>query len=161
MMVLRDFAPQDELALGRVALAAFAEFREFYSDWPAMAASVSGMAELSKTGEIVVAEQDGRLVGGVAYIGPDRPKAAYFDPAWPIIRMLVVEPSARGSGVGRRLTEACIERARRDASPTIALHTTPIMSMALPMYLRMGFIKLREAPDIYGVPYAVYTKSLA
>lgn len=29
------------------------------------------------------------------------------------------------------------------------------------MYLRMGFIKLREAPEIYGVPYAVYTRSLS
>ena len=43
----------------------------------------------------------------------------------------------------------------------IALQTTPIMSVALPMYLRMGFVKLREAPDIYGVPYAVYAKSLS
>ena len=43
----------------------------------------------------------------------------------------------------------------------IALHTTPIMRVALPMYLRMGFIKLREASEIYGVPYAVYTKSLS
>ena len=55
----------------------------------------------------------------------------------------------------------CIDRARRDASLMIALQTTPIMSVALPMYLRMGFVKLREAPDIYGVPYAVYAKSLS
>lgn len=58
------------------------------------------------------------------------------------------------------LTEACLERARRDHSPIIALHTSPIMSVALPMYLRMGFEKLRDAPDIHGVSYAVYTKSL-
>ncbi|MDX2205131.1 MAG: GNAT family N-acetyltransferase [Hyphomicrobiaceae bacterium] len=74
--------------------------------------------------------------------------------------MLVVDPGARGGGIGRRLTEACIRRAARERSPIIALHTTPIMTVALPMYLRMGFVKVRDAPDIHGVPYAVYAKSL-
>jgi ribosomal protein S18 acetylase RimI-like enzyme len=75
--------------------------------------------------------------------------------------MLVVKPARRGHGIGRLLTEECIHRARRDNSSIIALHTTPIMTVALAMYLRMGFAKLRDAPDIYGVPYGVYTKTLA
>ncbi|MCP3409512.1 GNAT family N-acetyltransferase [Bradyrhizobium sp. CCGB01] len=109
---------------------------------------------------MIVAEDDGHVVGAVAYVGPQRPKAAFFDPAWPVIRMLVVDPLARGKGIGLQLTEECLRRAERDRSPVIALHTTPIMTVALPMYLRMGFTRVRDAPDILGVPYAVYVKTL-
>jgi hypothetical protein len=42
----------------------------------------------------------------------------------------------------------------------IGLHTTPIMTVALPMYLRMGFKLHNEAPPICGVPYAIYTMTL-
>lgn len=160
MMLLRGFETGDEAAIGSVALAAFEQFKSDYADWPAMASNVCRMADLAKTGELIIAERNGEIVGGVAYVGPHKPKAAFFDQAWPIIRMLVVSPSHRGEGIGRTLTETCLERARRDHSPMIALHTSPIMSVALPMYLRMGFEKFRDAPDIHGVPYAVYTKSL-
>ncbi len=158
--MLRDYRDSDAEAIVRVALAAFAEFEPHYSNWPLFNANVAKMTELSKTGELIVAEDDGHIVGAVAYVGAQQPKPAFFDPAWPIIRMLVVDPTARGRGIGRQLTEECLRRAERDQSPVIALHTTPIMTVALPMYLRMGFAKVREAPDILGVPYAVYVKSL-
>ncbi|PJI55905.1 GNAT family N-acetyltransferase [Methylobacterium radiotolerans] len=158
--MLRDFETNDEVAIGSVALAAFEQFGSAYADWPAMASNVCRMAELAKTSELIVAEMNREVVGGVAYVGPHKPKAAFFDQSWPIIRMLVVSPSHRGEGIGKMLTEACLDRARRDHSRVIALHTSPIMSVALPMYLRMGFNKLLDAPDIYGVPYAVYAKSL-
>ena len=74
--------------------------------------------------------------------------------------MLVVAPLSRGVGIGRALTEECIRRARRDRAPLIALHTTPIMKVALPMYERMGFNHQREAPPIFGVPYDIYVKRL-
>ena len=74
--------------------------------------------------------------------------------------MLVVDPEFRGKGIGRALSKECIARAKRDGSPIIALHTSPIMTVALPMYLRMGFVKAYDAPPIFGVAYAVYTKSL-
>jgi ribosomal protein S18 acetylase RimI-like enzyme len=108
----------------------------------------------------MVAELAGNIVGAVAYIPPHRPKAPYFEKAWPIIRSLVVDPTCRRIGVGRALTEECISRARRDGSSVIALHTSPIMTVALPMYLRMGFQWHHDAPQIYGVPYAVYLKHL-
>jgi ribosomal protein S18 acetylase RimI-like enzyme len=159
--MLRNYEPADAEALGKVALEAFEQFRLAYSDWPALASFVSNMSILSETGEIIVAEEQQEIVGGVAYIGPRQPKADYFDINWPIIRMLVVKPTARGKGLGHLLTEECINRARRDKSPIIGLHTTPIMTVALAMYLRMGFTKLHHTPDIYGVPYTVYTKSLS
>jgi ribosomal protein S18 acetylase RimI-like enzyme len=158
---LREFSADDAAALSRVAVSAFAQFKTVYSDWPAMERGVSQMSQLSQTGEIIVAEIDGRIAGGVAYIGPGKPKAAFFDPTWPIIRMLVVDPQARGHGLGRTLTEECIRRAQRDKATVVALHTTPIMTVALPMYLRMGFKLQGEAPPIYGVPYVVYTMKLA
>jgi hypothetical protein len=34
------------------------------------------------------------------------------------------------------------------------------MTVALPIYLRMGFQLVQDAPPIYGVPYAVYLNYL-
>ena len=158
--MLRNYRGSDEAALNRVALTAFSQFMDQYDNWPAMAASVSSMSGLAAAAELIVAEESGDVVGGVAYVPPHAAKAPYFDPAWPILRMLVVDPIARGKGIGRALTEECVARARRDRSPVIALHTTPIMNVALPMYLRMGSKRVRDAPRIHGVPYAVYVLRL-
>jgi ribosomal protein S18 acetylase RimI-like enzyme len=158
--VLRDFREADAAQVISVALAAFDEFRAHYTDWAAMAASLANLPRLAESGEVIVAEAGERIAGAVAYIAPGKPKAAYFQPEWPVIRMLVVDPASRGEGIGRALTEECLARARRDRSAVIALHTSPIMTVALPMYLRMGFELVREAPPIHGVPYAVYLKRL-
>jgi ribosomal protein S18 acetylase RimI-like enzyme len=156
MLGVRDFIDADAEAIDRVALAAFQEFQAAYSDWPAMSATVSKMSTLATYGEIVVAERDGAVVGAVTYVAPYRTKPPFFDPMWPIIRMLVVDPAHRGRGVGRALMDECVERARRDGSPVLALHTSPIMTAALTMYGKMRFERLRDAPSIFGVPSAVY-----
>ena len=157
---LRDYEDADAENLNRLAVSAFEQFRHLYEDWPAMLAGLSKTSALSASGEIIVAELQRKFAGAVAYFGPDSQKAAFFDQRWPIIRMLVVDPAFRGKGIGQALSDACIARARRDGAPVIALHTSPIMSVALPMYLRMGFAKAYDAPPIFGVAYAVYTKAL-
>jgi ribosomal protein S18 acetylase RimI-like enzyme len=159
-VVLRDYLEPDAVHVNGVALAAFEQFSWQYSDWAAMSSAIGRMSALADGGEIVVAELKEKIVGAVAYIPPGRPKAAYFQSAWPIIRMLVVAPTCRGKGVGRALTEECLRRAKRDGSPVIALHTSPIMTVALPMYIKMGFTWQHDAPSIYDVPYAVYLKRL-
>lgn len=157
-MELRNYCPNDAEAVDRVAVAAFEQFRDLYDDWPAMAASVGRMSELAKSAELIVAEHEDHVIGAVGYVGPGQTKAEWFDRAWPVIRLLVVDPAHRGLGVGRTLTEECVQRARRDRSPVIALHTSPIMTVALPMYRRMGFEWHCDTPPIRGVPYAVYLK---
>lgn len=157
---LRNYQEADAEDLNRIAVAAFDQFRDHYDDWPAMRAGLSNTSGLGATGEVVIAELQGGIAGAVAYFGPNSQKASFFDQRWPIIRMLVVDPGFRGKGIGRALSEACITRARRDEASVIALHTSPIMSVALPMYLKMGFVKAHDAPTIFGVAYAVYTKAL-
>jgi ribosomal protein S18 acetylase RimI-like enzyme len=120
------------------------------------------MSALAESAEILVAEDGGgRIVGAVAYVAPFKaPRADFFAPEWPIVRMLAVDPPARGQGIGRKLTRACIDKARRDRAAAIALHTSPAMAAALALYLRMGFQLHRKVPDRFGVPYAVYLKPL-
>jgi GNAT superfamily N-acetyltransferase len=157
---LRNYESADAENLNRIAVSAFDQFRHHYEDWPAMLAGLSKTSALSASGEIIIAEFQDKFAGAVAYFGPNSQKAGFFDQRWPIIRMLVVDPTFRGKGIGRALSDECIARAKRDGSPIIALHTSPIMSVALPMYLKMGFAKAYDAPSIFGVAYAVYTKAL-
>jgi GNAT superfamily N-acetyltransferase len=156
---IRDYQSSDAEDLDRIAVSAFSQFRDQYHDWPAMRARVSRASELSAGGESMVAEFQNQIAGAVTYFGPNSPKAPFFDQGWSIMRMLVVDPAFRGKGLGRTLSMACIARAKRDGSPVIALHTSPIMTVALPMYLRMGFVRAYDAPPIFGVAYAVYTKA--
>jgi GNAT superfamily N-acetyltransferase len=158
--LLRDFVAADADAVNAIALTAFEQYRTDYSDWAALSQNIGNMAALAEGAEIIVATVEDKIVGAVAYVGPHLPKRDLFQQEWPILRMLVVSPVARGLGVGKALTEECVRRARRDGASLIALHTSPIMQVALPMYLRMGFSHEKDVPPILGVSYAVYTKSL-
>lgn len=158
---LRDFYPTDTVAVNDLAVAAFEQFSNSYEDWPNFKSKISAMSSLSEAGEIVVALSGQSIVGAVAYIGPHKPKSAFFPIEWAIMRMLVVSPNARGRGIGRALAEECIQRARRDHAQVVGLHTSAIMSVALPLYLRMGFRFERDAPLIHGVPYGIYALKMS
>lgn len=159
-VILRAFEPTDTAAVNALAVAAFSQYQARYADWPAFSKNLANTAALADHSEFIVAETEGQILGAVAYVGPNKPKSAFFEQEWPIMRMLVVSPVARGRGVGRMLAQECIGRARRDKAEVFALHTTPMMEVALGMYQRMGFTFHREAPMIQGVPYGVYLKAL-
>lgn len=146
--------------MGRVALAAWAQFQAVFDRWDALAGRLAGIASLATELELIVALQDGDLVGVVGYAPPGAPREPIFPPEWAIVRLLSVAPAARGRGVGRRLTEECIARARRDGAAAVGLHTSPAMEVALPLYERLGFVLERAIPDRFGVPYAIYRLAL-
>ena len=157
---LRDFHPTDADRINELAVSAFEQFKDAYTDWPVFRSRISAMSALAGTGELIVAQCGGDIVGAVAYIGPGKEKASFFCAEWPVMRMLVVAPEARGRGIGRALAEECLARARRDGADTFALHTSELMHVALPMYQRMGFKWHAAAPDIHGVKYGIYLTQL-
>jgi ribosomal protein S18 acetylase RimI-like enzyme len=155
-VVIRAYADADRAAVNAVALAAFAQYAGDYDDWPAFSAGIGRMADLAHDGDLLVAERAGAVVGAVVHVGPGRPRSAVYPDDWSVIRMLVVDPAARGAGVGRALVAATLERAARTGAPAVGLHTSPIMATALRLYEGIGFRREHDLALNRGVPYARY-----
>ena len=91
--------------------------------------------------------------------GPERAMAEFSDPEGCGIRMLATDPPMQGRGAGRALVLTCIERAREQGRRRIILHSTPTMTLAQSIYLRVGFERapdldefIHEEPDAAGEP---------
>jgi ribosomal protein S18 acetylase RimI-like enzyme len=158
---VRPYVETDREAVNAVARAAFAQYSQDYEDWPSFIEGIGRMADLADNADVLVAEQDGVIVGAVAHVGPGRPRAAFFPDEWSVIRMLVVDPQARGQGAGRALVAGCLRCAQEAGAPAVGLHTSPVMASALRMYEAIGFVRDAELPPIRGVPYGRYVLPLA
>ena len=85
-----------------------------------------------------IAEQDGENVGSAMLVKDDEVTAR--------IRLVLVEPSARGLGIGRRLVEECLAFARRAGYRKVTLWTNDILHAARRIYQRAGFRLVEENP---------------
>ena len=90
-----------------------------------------------------IAEQAGIRIGSV-FIVKESDEVAR-------LRMLLVEPKARGLGVGRRLVEECIRFSRRAGYREIVLWTHSILIAARNIYASVGFeLEETETHDEFG-----------
>lgn len=86
-----------------------------------------------------IAELDGRPVGCVMCVRDDAPGTAR-------LRLLLVEPDARGLRIGDRLVEAVIDFARDGGYRDLVLWTNDVLSAARRIYQRHGFVLVAEKP---------------
>jgi ribosomal protein S18 acetylase RimI-like enzyme len=158
MVEIRAAAPGEYSTVDALAVAAWQVLKPGFDParWDGMLLSVGRMSKLAEQGRLLVAAAGEQILGAVVYMPPGRSNPDIFPAEWPSIRMLVVQPSHRGAGIGRALTAACIDEAMKDGARCIGLHTSPVMEVALPLYLRMGFVKDADLPPIAGAPYARY-----
>ena len=96
----------------------------------------------------VVAIADGFPVGAAWYrlFGKERPGYGFVDEQTPELAIAVV-PSARGRGVGSKLIDALLARAREAGYATISLSVDRTNAGAIELYGRHGFEQVGESDD--------------
>lgn len=137
-------AGADELAVvGALTVEAY-RAAGLLEDSPAYAQVLQDAAGRAAGSELLVAVEDGQVVGTATSCLPGSPQAEVAAPDEAELRMLAVAPGLGGRGIGTALVRACAERARSAGLRRLVLSTQSRAHAAHRVYGRLGF---RRQPE--------------
>ncbi len=164
MIKITQAAPDQFAEIGKLVVEVYSKLEGFFSkeEQPAYYDMLSNVGTLTEKDsiDILTAKSDGLLLGAVVYIddmkdygsggvATSEKNAAGF-------RLLAVSTDARGQGIGKKLTIACIEKAKEHGREQMIIHTTEAMKLAWGMYEKLGFERsedldfLQQGFPVYG-----------
>jgi ribosomal protein S18 acetylase RimI-like enzyme len=105
-----------------------------------------------------VCEKNGEVIG-MAFLVPSGNPTQIFQADWCYLRMVGVHTEHGGKGIGKKLTQMCLQHARKSGEKIIALHTSEFMDAARHIYESIGFQQVRDFV-LYGKKYWLYKLDL-
>lgn len=139
--LLRDPQPGDMGLVVQQQAQLYAREYGWNSEFEALVAEIVAnyLREFDPAGERCwIAEKDGHVIGSVFVVRHDEHTAK--------LRMLYVDGSARGLGVGKRLLEETLRFARNAGYQRMILWTTSVLVDARRLYQKAGFQLIEEQP---------------
>lgn len=146
--IVRNAKPSEFEEIGKLMVRVYSQLDGFpkENDQPEyyeMLANIGELTKKPKTELLVAVSEKGKIGGGVVYFGDMKyygsggtatkeKNAAGF-------RLLAVDTSARGFGLGKFLTKECIRKAKEQNQNQIVIHSTRAMKVAWKMYEKLGF----------------------
>ncbi|MFA5979363.1 MAG: bifunctional helix-turn-helix transcriptional regulator/GNAT family N-acetyltransferase [Pseudomonas sp.] len=151
--VLRDPQPGDMGLVVQQQSALYAREYQWNWEFEALVAEIVAkyLREFDPTRERCwIAEKDGAVVGSVFVVRHDDSTAK--------LRMLYVDASARGLGIGQRLVDECLRFARHAGYTRMMLWTMSALTDARRLYQKAGFELVEEEPTLsFGKPLVSQT----
>jgi len=165
---LRNAQPAEYPAVGQLLVRAYSQLEGFPSpteqpDYYKILANVGELTKAPGTEILVAVGTDEAILGcmvyytNMQYYGPHEISIQEEDAAG--LRLLAVNPELQGKGIGKQLTLAGIEKARRQGKRQVILHSTTAMKTARAMYEKLGFTPSAEIDfvqsglEVYGFRY--------
>lgn len=90
---------------------------------------------------IFVASSNGETLGVVFLLSEESKLRQVARPGEAEFRLLAVTEAARGKGIGERLVQECLARARSKRMRGLVLSTQPSQQSAHRLYARLGFVR--------------------
>lgn len=148
MYTVRNAKPHEFPEIGKLMVQVYSQLEGFpkEADQPEyykMLANVGTLTNKPETELLVAVSPEGTIAGAVVYFGDMQ----YYGSGGTAtkaqnssgFRLLAVRPDARGKGIGKLLTHACINKAKEKQSKQVIIHTTKAMQTAWSMYESIGF----------------------
>ncbi|HKS56087.1 MAG TPA: bifunctional helix-turn-helix transcriptional regulator/GNAT family N-acetyltransferase [Steroidobacteraceae bacterium] len=155
-LTLREHRPGDMGWIVQKHGALYAQEYGWNGEFEALVAEICAkfLRELDPSGERCwIAERAGLPVGCIMLVRHSRTVAK--------LRLLLVDPSQRGMGVGNALVEACLAFAREAGYRKVTLWTQSILNAARKLYEAHGFRKVAaEAHESFGAKLVAETWDL-
>ena len=153
MLEIRDINANEFDELGAIMVNVYGSLDGFPTpheqpDYYDMLRRIGSFTEKPKTRVLVALSEEAKVLGGVVYFSDmseyGSGGSATRETNASGIRLLAVKTEVRGAGVGKALTQACIDLARQSDNDQIILHTTDAMRVAWGMYQRLGFARSQD-----------------
>lgn len=155
---VRPIRPDDHGVVGRLLVASYDAVGQFNDGYRNFLADPDRWVPGSTEALVAVDDHD-TPIGCVAFVLPGDEEFEGIDPPAGDagFRFLAVAPRAQGSGAGRVLVEAVIQRARARDCRRIAIHTMAFMTGAHRLYERLGFVRRPDLDVVFpaGPGYAL------
>jgi ribosomal protein S18 acetylase RimI-like enzyme len=158
-ITVRNARAEEFNAIGRLMVDVYSSLDGFpkpveQPNYYRMLENVGEFPARPQTELLVAVSPDDSIKGAVVYFGDmqyygsggtavNEKNAAGF-------RLLAVATDARGLGIGKILTQACIEKARLQKQQQVVIHTTKAMQTAWKMYEKMGFKRSADLDFMQG-----------
>src|ERR1035437_9228635 len=159
--LIRPVRPDENGPLGELTVAAYHSLPDVMDHQDSYDIQLRDVARRAETSCVLVAVgPEGELLGGVTYVrGPDDPYSEELTAGEAGVGVLAGDRSPHSQGIGRALTQACLDRAREAGRERLVLHTGGWMPAAIRLYEKLGFVRKPQidfapAPGIDLIAYS-------
>ena len=141
--IVRSAKPTEFEEIGKLLVQVYSQLEGFpkESEQPnyyKMLANVGELTNKPETELLVAVTSNGKIAGAVVYFSDMKyygsGGTATSETNASGFRLLAVDPSSRGQGIGTILTKECIRKARDKKHAQVVIHTTMSMQTAWKMY---------------------------
>jgi len=150
---IREASPKEFDEIGALMVKVYSQLEGFPSpkeqpNYYEKLANIGKFADNSQTKLLIVVSKKGCIDGAVVYFSDMK----YYGSGGTAtkeknsagFRLLAVDPSVRGKGIGKLLTNACIDLAKKEKQKQLIIHSTKAMQIAWKMYEKLGFKRSKD-----------------